>query len=107
MDPADVHWALTNQGARLGHHEQTISIVLHNMAVHALSFAAHGTSFLRVDSGADDYFVNENLARQAGIALSGPYCVFDLGGCPLARVTHRAAPVTLLVSGNHCQIELF
>lgn len=55
-------------------------------------------------------FVDENLARQAGIppvALLGPKTVLDLDGRLLVRVTHCTAPVTLLISGNHCvQIEL-
>lgn len=64
-----------------------------------------------IDSGADDSFIDERLARSAGLpleALTEPKRVQALDGRVLARVTHRTAPLNLLVSGNHCEhIQLF
>lgn len=64
-----------------------------------------------VDSGADNSFVDENLARQAGlplVELAEPCTVEDLNGCTLARATHHTASLTLLISGNQDkQIQLF
>lgn len=61
---------------------------------------------LMVDSGADDSFIDETLAREAGlplIQLSEPCTDQDLNGRTLARAraTHCTASLTLLVSGNH------
>lgn len=50
-----------------------------------------------VDSGADDSFIDEQLAKQAGlplVALPEPRTVFNLNGRPLAHATqlrHRVA----------------
>lgn len=64
-----------------------------------------------VDSGADDSFIDENVARHAGlplVELTEPRTVQDLNGRTLARATHRTTSLTLLVSGNHReQIQLF
>lgn len=59
---------------------------------------------LLVDSGADGSFIDKNLARQAGLPLvefSEPKAVLDLDGRTLAKLMHRTASLTLLVSGNH------
>lgn len=61
---------------------------------------------LLINSGADDSFIDGNLARQAGlpvVELTDPKTVLDLNGGTLARVTHRTETLTLLVSGNHCE----
>lgn len=59
---------------------------------------------LLVKSGADESFIDESRARQAGlptIALAEPKVVQDLNGRQLVQATHRLEPVTLLISGNH------
>lgn len=64
-----------------------------------------------IDSGADDSFIDSELATRARIPLvelSEPRQVQDLNGRTLARATHRTAPLTLLISGNHReQIQLY
>lgn len=63
-----------------------------------------------VDSGADDNFIDSSFASQAGIPcqlLSHPKRVFALDGRLLAQVTHRTAPVNLMLSGNHREIIIF
>lgn len=58
---------------------------------------------LLVDSGADDSFLDQSLARQAGLPLvkfAEPKLVLDLDGRTFTRVTHQTDSVTLLVSGN-------
>lgn len=58
--------------------------------------------YLLVDSGADDKFIDESLAKQALIpfkALPAPRTILDLDGKPIARVTHPTRSLT--VSGNH------
>ena len=66
---------------------------------------------LMVDSGADDSFIDEALAKQAGlpvVQLPEPRTIQDLDGRTLARCTHRTTLLTLLTSGNHReQIQLF
>lgn len=62
-----------------------------------------------VDSGVDDFFLDQNLARQAGLPLvkfAEPNLVLDLDGPTLTRVTHQIDSVMLLVSGNQ-QIQFF
>lgn len=67
-------------------------------------------SFL-VDSGADDSFIDESLAKHAGlplVSLAEPREVLALDGRPLARITHRTDTLTFLLSGNHReQIQLY
>lgn len=67
-------------------------------------------SFL-VNSGVDNSFPNETLAKQASIPhveLSDPHTVRDLNGRTIALVTHRTGSLTLLASDNHHeQIQLF
>lgn len=66
---------------------------------------------LMVDSGADDSFIDETLARQAGlplVELDQPRVIQDLNGRTLAHATCHTASLTLLVSGNHREkIQLF
>lgn len=63
------------------------------------------------DLGADDSFIDERLAEQAGLRLeplTEPKQVLGLDGRVLVRVTHRTALLGLLVSGNHREmIRLF
>lgn len=66
---------------------------------------------LLIDSGADDSFIDETLARQAGlplVRLAEPRVVQDLDGRTLARASFRTDTLSLLVSGNHHeQIQFF
>lgn len=57
-----------------------------------------------VDSGADDNFIDSSLVLQAGIPpeeITTPREVNAFDGKLLALVTHRTAPLTLVISGNH------
>lgn len=57
----------------------------------------------------DDSFIDENLARQAGLPLfklPEPKEILDLDGHTLAKVMHRTDSLTLLMSCNQ-QIQLF
>lgn len=57
-----------------------------------------------VDSGADDNFIDSKFVSQYNIpteTLPAPKNVYALDGKLLASVTHRTAPVSLLLSGNH------
>lgn len=56
------------------------------------------------DCGADDNFIDTDLAVQSGVpteTLSNSKAFFTLNGELLAQVTHRTAPLTLQLSGNH------
>lgn len=57
-----------------------------------------------VDSGAEDNFIDQEMAEQAGFTtepLETPIAVRALDGKLLARVTHQTPPLHLQVSGNH------
>lgn len=57
-----------------------------------------------VDSGADENFIDSDVVFQSNLPsepLPEPKDIFSLDGRLLARVTHRTAPVSLLLSGNH------
>ena len=64
-----------------------------------------------VDSGADDNFIDSEFCTQANFlteTLPVPKEVFALNGQLVARVTHRTAPLSLQLSGNHQEtISLF
>lgn len=64
-----------------------------------------------IDSGSDDNFIDSATVSQAHIPtlpLPTPKKVFALDGRLLAHVTHRTAPLSLLLSGNHSEtIHLF
>lgn len=63
-----------------------------------------------VDCGADDNFIDSELCNQANLpteTLSVPKDVFALNGQLLAHVTHRTAPISLQLSGNHQEIISF
>lgn len=65
---------------------------------------------LLVDSGADDSFIDETLARHAGlplVELEEPHVVQDLDGRTSARSSHRTALLTLLVSAPLPASRLF
>lgn len=57
-----------------------------------------------VDSGADDCFLDKELAMRSGIpveTLEAPLTANAIDGRLLAQVTQRTKPVALVVSGNH------
>ena len=57
-----------------------------------------------IDSGADENFLDINLAHQANLELElleTPLVANALDGRLLANVTHRTVPLTLMLSGNH------
>lgn len=57
-----------------------------------------------VDSGADENFLDANLAAQAGVAceqLDTPVRANALDGKLFALVTHRTKSLHLILSGNH------
>lgn len=59
---------------------------------------------LLINSGADDNFLDEGLARQARIPIEGlatPRTILDLKGKPIAEVTHQTELLSLVISGNH------
>ena len=64
-----------------------------------------------VDSGADDNFIDSGIISKLSIPtveLANSKEVLALDGRLLAEVTHRTAPITLTISGNHQEtVELF
>ena len=57
-----------------------------------------------VDSGAEENFLDQQVAAQAGIKLEPlerPRTALAVDGRLLARVTHRTEPLELVLSGNH------
>lgn len=57
-----------------------------------------------IDSGAEESFIDSNLAKQMRIpteALSFPLEARGLNGHHLAQVQRRTRPVTLILAGNH------
>jgi len=57
-----------------------------------------------IDSGAEDSFVDCELAKQLGLnleALLEPLTAYALNGKSISKVTQQTQPVTLLISGNH------
>lgn len=57
-----------------------------------------------VESGADDCFLDKELAMRSGIpveTLEAPLTANAIDGRLLAQVTQRTKPVALVVSGNH------
>lgn len=57
-----------------------------------------------VDSGADDNFIDSAIVHQEEIPtepIDPPRKVNALNGEPLAMITHRTVPVTLILQGNH------
>lgn len=60
-----------------------------------------------VDSGADDNFIDSDLVLQANIPaeeINPPKDIKALGSKLLACITHRTAPITLVISGNHHKV---
>lgn len=60
--------------------------------------------FPLVDSGVDNCFANQTLARHANIpteALHQPRTILDLDGRPIATVAHRTMLLNLVLSSNH------
>lgn len=63
-----------------------------------------------VDSGAEDNFLDNDVARQSGVALEPlekPLVAHALDGKELAQVTPRTVPITLVLSGNHRENSSF
>lgn len=64
-----------------------------------------------IDSGADDNFIDSGIISKLSIPtveLANSKEVLALDGRLLAEVTHRTAPITLTISGNHQEtVELF
>lgn len=59
-------------------------------------------SFL-VNFSADDCFIDQDLAKESNISiktLANPNTVLDLDGKTFTKVTHRTAPLAIIVSGN-------
>lgn len=77
------------------------SHIQHNGTV-SWSEASHPLMAL-VDSGADNNFIDSDFVFQSHLPsepLPQPKDVFTLNGKVLACVTHRAAPISQLLSGN-------
>ena len=59
-----------------------------------------------LDSGADECLIDVTLARQAGIPLEPMETTLSaqaLDGHSLGKITHRTAPLSLTLSGNHIE----
>ena len=74
--------------------------MLHHVLLHGPTPPSSG----RLDSGADESFIDRELVHQMGIdtvPLGSPIETQALEGRPIARVERRTVPVNLLISGNH------
>lgn len=63
-----------------------------------------------IDSGAEDNFLDQEVAVQAGVrlvALASPITALALDGRLLAKVTHCTEPLTIMLSGNHREVIQF
>lgn len=63
-----------------------------------------------IDFGADERFMDVNLSQQLSIHPESLPTVCEasvLDGQLLSRVTHRAVPLTLRISGNHSKTPQF
>ena len=63
-----------------------------------------------VDSGAEDNFLDLELALQAGlqiVPLETPLVANALDGRLIAKVTHHTKPIKLVLSGNHHELLRF
>lgn len=59
-----------------------------------------------VDSGAEDSFIDEEVAKQCGLSLQPlptPIMARALNGSFLAELTHYTVPVTVVLSGSHSE----
>uniref|UniRef100_A0A1A8FIG4 Gypsy retrotransposon integrase-like protein 1 n=1 Tax=Nothobranchius korthausae TaxID=1143690 RepID=A0A1A8FIG4_9TELE len=68
---------------------------LHTLDCHAL-----------LDSGCEQSLMDSELVKQLGLStvpLSTPLAVSSLDGNSLTTITHRTAPLTLRISGNHTE----
>ena len=63
-----------------------------------------------IDSGAEENFLDQQVAEQAGIKLvplDVPVTTLALDGWLLAKVSHCTEPITLILSGNHQELIQF
>ncbi len=63
-----------------------------------------------MDSGADESFIDQSLAKQLQVKLEpilSPLVANVLDGYLLCHVTHLTPPLGLLVSGNHSERHVF
>ncbi|KAI3354966.1 hypothetical protein L3Q82_004757 [Scortum barcoo] len=75
--------------------QATVCYQLQNLLLQAL-----------VDSGAEENFLDRQVAAQAGVPfepLEKPRDALAVDGRIMARVTHRTQPLTLVISGNHTE----
>lgn len=106
--PSDQKSSLSASGGALVSHMPVDSSSKRIQLKGTVSFNTMSLPILAlVDSGADDNFIDSEFVSQAKIPtelLPEPKKVFALDGRVLAIVTHRTVPVSLLVSGNHCEL---
>lgn len=60
-----------------------------------------------IDSGAEDSFVDLELAKQLGLhleTLPDPMTAYALNGQRISKVIQQTQPVTLIISGNHREL---
>uniref|UniRef100_A0A8C5HTM3 Gypsy retrotransposon integrase-like protein 1 n=3 Tax=Gouania willdenowi TaxID=441366 RepID=A0A8C5HTM3_GOUWI len=76
-----------------------------------LSYQNHSLSVtVLVDSGAEENFLDSDLARQLyipSVPLDSPVEARALNGLPLATIHRRTVPVTLRLAGNHHETLTF
>lgn len=78
----------------------------HAISSHPLLESASLPLLAPVHSGADESFLDGNLASQAGLVIEPfafPLNATALDGRLLAQVTHQYSPLQLIHSGNHCE----
>lgn len=67
-------------------------------------------SFVGVDSGAEENFLDQRVAVKTGIKvepLQMPFSALALDGILLAQVTHRTEPLTVILRGIHREMIRF
>lgn len=63
-----------------------------------------------IDSGAEDSLIDQQLAQHLGCELTTlekSIPALELNGTEFAQVTHKTSPITLIFSGNHCEVLTF
>ena len=77
-----------------------------NLFPASLAWGLESFSVGALDSGADEYLIDVTLARQAGIPLEPMETTLSaqvLDGHSLGKITHRTAPLSFTLSGNHVE----